>query len=65
MNKGKKLYGAWAKIRLIDGSTKEAILHFYAHPDLEFTEGAIDSIAQERAERRWKDTTLLSCWRHV
>ena len=65
MNKGERMYGAWVKVRLEDGGSKEAIFHFYAHPDLEFTEGAIDAIAQERAERRYKDASLLSCWREV
>jgi hypothetical protein len=63
MNKGKRLYGAWVKVPLEDGGSKEAIFHFYADPELEYTEGAIDAVAQERAERRYKDTTLLSCWR--
>ena len=64
MNKGKRLYGAWVKVPLEDGGSKEAIFRFYADPELEFT-GAIDEVAQERAERRWKEPKLLSCWRHV
>ena len=63
MSKGKRMYGAWVKVNLEDGGSKEAIFHFYADPELESTEGAIDSIAQERAERRWKEPKLLSCWR--
>jgi hypothetical protein len=63
MKKEKKLYGAWVKVPLEDGCSKEAIFHFYADPQLEYTEDAIDSIAQERADRRWKDAKLLSCWR--
>lgn len=33
MNKGKKLYGAWVKVPLEDGGSKEAIFHFYADPE--------------------------------
>lgn len=63
MSKGKRMYGAWVKVPLEDCGSKEAIFHFYADPELEYTADAIDTVAQERAERRWKDVKLLSCWR--
>jgi hypothetical protein len=62
--RGERKYGAWVKYSHPQGGSTEAIISFYAHPDLEY-KGEVHLRAQASCRRRgWKDSRVLETWRH-
>lgn len=65
MNKGLRKYRAWVGVVGEDGTTREAVISFFADPFLEFTCEGINGVALKSASRRWpgREVRVGNSWR--